>query len=231
MIMDNQFETLKDECLAFTDQFLTRPDDLSVDVDDYASGRFEHENVPCFTSANGKMVMFNSDWLKRSLPDHADDVRFFIFHELRHVHQKYQIAKQQSGEATEECAETISVWDEEFRNYQTNYGDADSQNRNFAQEIEQDANAYALALINMKYLGIDDGNFEFSLPEEAFELADTRSQEYYRTKPELKRYYDKRYRELTGKRICEKKPERNELCPCGSGKKFKQCCIGKNIYD
>lgn len=24
---------------------------------------------------------------------------------------------------------------------------------------------------------------------------------------------------------------RNELCPCGSGKKFKKCCIGKGIYD
>lgn len=28
-----------------------------------------------------------------------------------------------------------------------------------------------------------------------------------------------------------KKPERNEPCPCGSGKKFKKCCIGKGIYD
>ena len=25
----------------------------------------------------------------------------------------------------------------------------------------------------------------------------------------------------------EKEPNRNELCPCGSGKKYKQCC-GKN---
>lgn len=107
------------------------------------------------------------------------------------MHQKYQIAKQQFGEATEECAETISVWDEVFRNYQTNYGDADSQNRNFAQEIERDANAYALALLTMKYLGAAEWNFEYSLPEEAFELAETRSQEYYRTRPELKRYYDK----------------------------------------
>lgn len=24
---------------------------------------------------------------------------------------------------------------------------------------------------------------------------------------------------------------RNEPCPCGSGKKFKKCCIGKGIYD
>ncbi|WP_299494290.1 PBPRA1643 family SWIM/SEC-C metal-binding motif protein [uncultured Shewanella sp.] len=26
--------------------------------------------------------------------------------------------------------------------------------------------------------------------------------------------------------VCEKKPERNQPCPCGSGKKFKKCCGG-----
>lgn len=24
---------------------------------------------------------------------------------------------------------------------------------------------------------------------------------------------------------------RNDLCPCGSGKKYKKCCIEKGIYD
>ena len=28
-----------------------------------------------------------------------------------------------------------------------------------------------------------------------------------------------------------KKPGRNDPCPCGSGRKFKKCCIGKGIYD
>lgn len=28
-----------------------------------------------------------------------------------------------------------------------------------------------------------------------------------------------------------KKAERNDPCPCGSGKKFKKCCYGKGIYD
>ena len=28
-----------------------------------------------------------------------------------------------------------------------------------------------------------------------------------------------------------KKPGRNDPCPCGSGKKFKKCCLGKGIYD
>ena len=28
-----------------------------------------------------------------------------------------------------------------------------------------------------------------------------------------------------------KKVGRNDPCPCGSGKKFKQCCLGKGVYD
>lgn len=24
---------------------------------------------------------------------------------------------------------------------------------------------------------------------------------------------------------------RNDSCPCGSGKKFKKCCLGKGLYD
>ena len=27
------------------------------------------------------------------------------------------------------------------------------------------------------------------------------------------------------------KTGRNDLCPCGSGKKFKKCCLGKGLYD
>ena len=33
------------------------------------------------------------------------------------------------------------------------------------------------------------------------------------------------------KKRIKKKIYPNDLCPCGSGKKFKQCCMGKGIYD
>lgn len=38
-------------------------------------------------------------------------------------------------------------------------------------------------------------------------------------------------RQLNVTVIKEKKIGRNDLCPCGSGKKFKKCCLGKGIYD
>lgn len=39
------------------------------------------------------------------------------------------------------------------------------------------------------------------------------------------------YPEVTLTAHRKKKIGRNETCPCGSGKKFKKCCIGKGIYD
>ena len=56
----------------------------------------------------------------------------------------------------------------------------------------------------------------------------------------LERYPEERPMRIRGVRIHDgerpfvrdgKKVGRNEPCPCGSGKKFKRCCMGKGIYD
>ena len=46
------------------------------------------------------------------------------------------------------------------------------------------------------------------------------------TKKERKHHYRERkiLPRLTP-RVAEKQPGRNDLCPCGSGKKFKKCCL------
>ena len=230
-MIDDLFTGLVQECLSFTEQFLTRPQNLHFEAEDYSSGIFAHKDVPAFTSADGRTIVFNHDWLIRSLPNYADDVRFFIYHELRHVHQKYQISKMHSNEIIDEKEATLLRWDDDFRNYQTNYGDEDSQKRNLEQEIEIDANAYAIALLNMRYFGDQSWSFMHSLPQDAYDVANERSKIYYKTRPELKRYIDKRYREITGHMSCEKAPDRNDPCPGGSGKKFKKCCRRRGIYD
>lgn len=43
---------------------------------------------------------------------------------------------------------------------------------------------------------------------------------------------DKGYRPVeVGMPLKKVKIGRNDLCPCGSGKKFKKCCLGKGLYD
>ena len=43
--------------------------------------------------------------------------------------------------------------------------------------------------------------------------------------------WDKPMGEVVPFRREKEKIGRNAPCPCGSGKKFKQCCMGKGIYD
>lgn len=33
-----------------------------------------------------------------------------------------------------------------------------------------------------------------------------------------------------GDKLLEEKPGRNDLCPCGSGKRFKKCCLKKGCF-
>jgi uncharacterized protein YecA (UPF0149 family) len=33
-----------------------------------------------------------------------------------------------------------------------------------------------------------------------------------------------------GDKLLEEKLGRNDLCPCGSGKRFKKCCLGKGRF-
>lgn len=155
------------------------------------------------------------------------NVEFFIFHELRHLHQHYEIALSDSNNTVHEDISTIVSWKNGFINYTRNEGGS-TQAVNLSQEVEIDANAYALCLSNMLHIS-DNIELRFSVPQEAMDLADPRSRQYYENRPELKRYIDKLKRDA-GQPVV-RKPERNELCPCGSGKKFKKCCIGKGIYD
>ena len=223
------YDIIKD-CYAFSRNFISSPDQLNIKMEDYASGLFDHTDVPCFTTGDGMSIVFNYDWLERSLPEHSDDVRFFTFHELRHVHQKNLVRLYRLGKEVEEVTDNIEKWGYEFDNYVTNKGDQCTQTNNLNQEIELDANAYALALINLYYLG-KDFTLECSLPQEAFEAAEARLPHYLQSKPELKRYMDKQYRIHSGENPVGKRPDPYQPCPCGSGKKFKFCCYKNGIYD
>lgn len=179
------------DCFTFSKQFLIIPEYLCVQFKGYHPGLFAHRNVPCFTTEDGSSIVFNSDWLVRSLPNYEIDVRFFVFHELRHVHQKYQVKLRNSGDEFVENNNTLDVWEYEFANYITNHGDNKSLEGNLAQAIERDANAYAFALINMYFIENTGWKGSFSLPQNAFKDAQILSKHYYQIKPELKRYIDR----------------------------------------
>ena len=226
--IDNTLESEANElfrdCSLFAAQFLELPSPLAVGLENYTQERFHHELTPSITVCDhGKiMIYFNRDWVYRSLPEHYDDVQFFMFHELRHSNQFVEILRGSRGEPTHEDIDTVKKWAKCFENYTHNEGDTSSKRENLTQLVEEDAYAYGFALHDL--LHRNDRNYEYltSLPPEASYPARKLAEQYKRTKMELKNY-------IEGQR--QYKPERNDPCPCGSGKKFKKCHLGKGIYD
>ena len=221
---EKQANELFRDCALFAGQFFEIPDPLLVSMENYTKKRFHHPLTPSVTSIDhGKiMIVFNRDWVYESLDEYEDDVQFFILHELRHSNQFVQILQAEQGQQTQDSPDTIMHWRQSLASYTYNDGDVMSQTQNLSQLVEQDAYAYGFVLHD--FLHKDDRNYVYltSLPQEAALPARGLAEKYKRTKPELKKYIGG-YRKF--------KLGRNDPCPCGSGKKFKKCHLGKGIFD
>ena len=194
------YKTLIDNCLQFAAQFMFVPPTVFL-FDGCPSERFPTMS----NSAEGRVhpvkkddgfymegeIIFNKPWLERSWSDHKMDLEFYIFHELRHLHQQLSMELKRQHQATRESYAEISQWESEFLNYKRNDGSLEAQKDNMAQEVELDANGYGLSLLMLYHIKDTDFTFEHSLPEEAYKLADTRSRIYYKTKEEFRKYIEK----------------------------------------
>lgn len=231
-----------ENCVTFARKFLLLPDTLNYYFENCPSARFPTIVNACESNINE--ITFNKPWFLQRTTVHRDDLEFFIFHELRHIHQLYSIELFLNGQPCKDTPETIAMWKQGFSGYVRNIGGA-SQNANVSQEVEIDANAYAQCLLNLLHID-DDADLMLSLPDEASSLSMPRFEEYWRTKPEIRNFiaaynFKKRQEQLQQQLNAspqKNKPIRkgrkigpNEKCPCGSGKKFKQCCRNKGIYD
>lgn len=224
------------DCVSFARQFLLLPDTIEYYFEDCPSERF-----PSFSNAaesNIKSICFNKQWFIQRIDEHRDDLEFFIFHELRHIHQLYSIFLYDNNQKHNDDVLTIELWRKGFNNYIRNT-DATTEVANVVQEIEIDANAYAQCLVNLMHID-DNMELHFSLPKVAADIAFERSKQYYDVKPEIKRFLDKwKVTHLPAQNIesintpirKEQKIGANDLCPCGSGNKFKRCCRGNGVYD
>lgn len=179
----NQKAEIFESCLEFANKYLILPN-IEVAFDDCPSQRFLSMNnaAESWLGSDGVgRICFNGPWFAERINEHQDDVEFFFFHELRHLHQKLQIKFMSNGQKTREPLKTVKVWDDNFKNYQRNEGDS-TQTANVTQEVEIDANAYGI-LLEILYR---NGKAPLlSLPQEAFEPANERLQLYYDTLPEF----------------------------------------------
>lgn len=176
-------------CVKFACDFLILPD-IEVRFEDCPSARFpsmDNAAESGLRSDGQGLILINGPWFADRVNDHQDDVEFFIFHELRHLHQQKQIQLMDSGKRTREPLDIIKKWKNDFYNYIRNEG-KDTQLANISQEIEVDANAYGII---MEMLYRDGRQPLLSIPKEASDLAEARLQRYIDTLPEFKRYSPK----------------------------------------
>lgn len=230
--MQGEYLMLVNKCIFFARKFMELPEHIDIFFEECPSEIFPTMNNAAEGGEN--RIVFNKLWFVGAdrWNNHKDDIEFFVFHELRHLHQHYEINRLANGLPLHEKQDTVEIWKDGFLNYQRNEGGA-SQDVNIAQEVEIDANAYAQCLSNFFHLHYAC-ELHFSVPLKAMELANIRSRIYYQSLPEFVEFINIekiKQKENPVQRRTEHKPERNAPCPCGSGKKFKMCCIGKGIYD
>lgn len=225
--MNGEYLSLVEKCIDFARQFMVLPAPIEVYFDDCPSQRFP--TMDNAAEGYGNTLYFNKPWFtgEDRWGNQKDDIEFFVFHELRHLHQQHEISLAEHGQPLHESERTVALWKNGFQNYIRNKGGA-TQSANVSQEVEIDAYAYAVCLSNLLHAQ-DRTDLYFHAPKEAMALAMPRSEQYYSNLPELKRYVDKLKRQAG--QLTVTKPGANAPCPCGSGKKFKKCCRGKGIYD
>ena len=228
--MQGEYLNLVQKCISFARQFMALPPTIEIYFEDCPSERFK--TMDNAAEGSGNHVVLNKPWFTQTnrWNNHREDIEFFVFHELRHLHQHLEMQLLDSGKPLHEKKDAVMLWKKKFSNYQRNEG-GDSLLANLMQEVEIDVNAYALCLNNFLHI-YDSEELRFSIPEKAMDKANERSRIYYSRLPEFVEFIDKEQRKQSVKLSTKKaKPGRNEQCPCGSGRKFKKYCIGKGIYD
>lgn len=207
-------------CITFARKFMSLPEDMEAVLEDCPSKRFP--TVEKKTEGDGAMLFVNRLWLMAETeaggaPDAAE---YEIFRQLRRTHQQYEVLMGQLGLKNQEKEETLEQWRQELTEGE-------------GPELLLDAAAYAACLCNLFHVE-DREPLRFRLPDALAAAVRDREETYYRTRPELYSYVS--MLQVSGIEFRSRTPEarkigRNDPCPCGSGKKFKKCCMGKGIWD
>lgn len=220
---DDELNFIK-PAIDFASNFIYLPSEIPLFFEDCPSEMFLSEANAMESSI--KEICINKQWYFKYRPELPANVLFFIFHELRHIHQQLSVMLMIHDIEAREPVSEILNWKDNFENYVRNES-AETQAVNIRQEIEIDANAYAISLLNCYFFDDDNVDMRLTIPEDIADICDNRSKKYYRTKPELREFLKRKQAGQTPILIKRSpKIERNTLCPCGSGKKWKQCnCV------
>ena len=153
----------------------------------------------------------NMNWLSQTP---VPEVKYTVWKETRHFYQKQQIDAFEKGLPVMEDLNTLDDWVSEYETYIPKT--PITENRHYNQKIQLDAHTFAAALMAI-HCTAKDGSIDVVLPPvTANQIVEAAS--------EL-------YKELIKVPVVKEKVDRNEVCPCGSGKKYKKCCMNTGYFE
>ena len=182
---------------------------IDVKVESIGEGTFHDTQIGCV--ARGFTLIVNSDWFTSAS---NQDIKYIIWHEIRHMHQLQQIELLKEGQSCNENRSVVSRWQLEWSNYVSNTPETEAHH--FRQHIEIDAYAFALAMLFI-YLPNPDGSVDIGLPPVIESEVFQKSQAFVANMKRVPYYRNS--------------INPNADCPCGSGKKYKKCCRKQGLLE
>ena len=156
-------------------------------------------------------LFINLNWFNQT-PE--PEIKYTIWKETRHFYQKQQVEAFQKGMPVMEDLDTLEQWESEYDVYIPKT--PITENRHYNQKIQIDAHTFAAALMAI-HCSKPDGSIDVVLPPVTAEQIVEKASELYK--------------ELIKVPVTKDKVDRNGMCHCGSGKKYKKCCMRTCFFE
>lgn len=184
---------------------------IKLTFEEIGQGTFKNVDTPAI--GKEKELIINLDWLNmQSLT--RQDLKYVIWREMRFLYQKQQVEAFGKGIPVQEDMYVLEDWENEYDSFIPNT--PITQKRHYGQKIVLDAYAFSFALLAI-FCPKSDGSIDVALPPEIAESVAERASEMY-----------KEYIKIP---VVRDKVDRNGTCPCGSGKKYKKCCMRTAFFE
>ena len=183
--------------------------EIEVTAEYIGEGTFTNIET-AFVVKDHKLII-NLNWFNQT-PE--AEIKYTIWKETRHFYQKQQVEAFQKGMPVIEDLPTLEEWEEEHRVYIPKT--PITENRHYNQKIQIDAHTFAATLMAI-HCAKPDGSIDVVLPPVTAEKIVEGASELYK--------------ELIKVPVTKEKVDRNGSCPCGSGKKYKKCCMRTGFFE
>lgn len=241
-MLDKAEEIIQD-CFNLAHQFMKLPENVHLTYllpDKENPNEDEDQKAWAIRNDDGQFyLVFEKNFVQEAMEEgRTDKIAFWAFRALRRLFQMHAFLIRDEQNKMIASQDDFDEWGD---SYLTNYlNDSPDEPPVEIRGFEMDADTYAFILTNLWNPRLPASSFDWL--GNKLELIVMKAQEYTQLRPEFAPYFQRRSRKKREKitkvslanpktYVAEKKPGRNDPCPCGSGKKYKKCCGRKDVFN